>query len=166
MALYTRQGRRMTWVQDGIYAAGGVHLPATWAEFSDQTGIRAVLHLRPARPAVFRGPVPEGFLWLPIEDEEQAGPADRLLAGRFIASCRERGLRVLLHSSLGRHRTRWAYVAYEICAGSRLRTVLRRAASRPWLAPYRTDEAAWEAFVNVVAVNLDRPPEAGQRRPI
>ncbi len=154
----------MTWVQDGIYAAGGEYLPSTWAEFSDQTGIRAVLHLSPGRPAVFRGPAPEGFLWLPIEDEEQASSDDRLLAGRFIASCRERGLRVLLHSSLGRHRTRWAYVAYEICAGSRLRTVLHRAASRPWLAPYHTDEAAWEAFVHLAADNLDRPSVASQRR--
>jgi hypothetical protein len=147
----------MTWVENGIYAAGGDHVPSTWAEFSDQTGIRAVLHLCPGRPAAFRGPVPESFLWLPIEDEEQAGSSDRLLAGRFIASCREKGLRVLLHSSLGRHRTRWAYVAYEICSGSRLRSVLQRAAKRPWLGPYHTDEAAWEAFAELVAVDLDGP---------
>jgi hypothetical protein len=142
----------MTWVADGIYAAGGDHVPVTWAEFSDQTGIRAVLHLCPGRPAAFCGPIPESFLWLPIEDEDQAGPEDRLLAGRFIASCRDSNLRVLLHSSRGRHRTRWAYVAYEICAGARLQAALRRAASRPWLAPYHTDEAAWEAFSDLVAL--------------
>jgi hypothetical protein len=155
----------MTWVHEGIYAAGGEYLPSTWAEFSDQTGIRAVLHLCPGRPATFRGRAPEGFLWLPVEDEKQASLDDRLLAGRFVASCRERGLRVLLHSSLGRHRTRWAYVAYEICAGSRLKTVLRRAASRPWLAPYHTDEATWEAFTRLVAHNPDRPPVTDPRRP-
>jgi hypothetical protein len=146
----------MTWVTDGIYAAGGAHVPATWAEFSDQTGISAVLHLCPGRPAAFLGPAPERFLWLPIEDEDRADSEDRLLAGWFIASSRESGLRVLLHSSLGRHRTRWAYVAYEICAGSRLRGVLRRAASRPWLAPYHTDEAAWEAFADLVALARER----------
>lgn len=153
----------MTWVQDGIYAAGGEHLPSTWAEFSDQTGIGAVLHLSPVRPAVFRGPAPEVFLWLPIEDENQAAADDRLLAGRFIAGCRERGLRVLLHSSLGRHRTRWAYVAYEICTGARLRTALRRAASRPWLGPYHTDEAAWEAFVQLAAESQGRRSMASRR---
>jgi hypothetical protein len=141
----------MTWVQEGIYAAGGDHVPSTWAEFSDQTGVRAVFHLCPGRPAIFRGPPPECFLWLAIEDEEQAAAAERLLAGRFIAECRAQGLRVLLHSSLGRHRTRWAYVSYEIIAGSRLRSALRRAAARPWLAPYHTDEAAWQAFAELVA---------------
>ncbi|HLC04022.1 MAG TPA: hypothetical protein VJK02_13365 [Anaerolineales bacterium] len=154
----------MTWVQDGIYAAGGDHLPSRWSEFSDQTGIRAVLHLCPGRPAVFRGPVPETFLWLAIEDEAQAEPDDRLLAGRFIASCLGRGLPVLLHSSLGRHRIRWAYVAYEICTGTRVRSALRKAASRPWLGPYHTDEAAWQEFAKSVAAGEDRVESADRRR--
>lgn len=152
----------MTWVQDGIYAAGGDHLPSTWAEFSDQTGIRAVLHLCPGRPAVFRGPVPESFLWLAVTDESQAGPDDRLLAGRFLEICLSRGQPVLLHSSLGRHRIRWAYVAYEICAGTRVSSALRKAARRPWLAPYHTDRAAWEDFAKSVAAGGQRV-KAGER---
>jgi hypothetical protein len=163
MAMYTRLRKHMTWVQDGIYAAGGDHVPSTWAEFSDQTGIRAVLHLCPGRPAVFRGPPPECFLWLAIENEEQAAAEERLLAGRFISECLAKGMGVLLHSSLGRHRTRWAYVAYEIYAGLRLRSALRRAATRPWLAPYHTDEAAWGAFADLVASNSDQV--SGPRRP-
>jgi hypothetical protein len=153
----------MTWVRDGIYAAGGDHVPSTWADFSDQTGIRAVLHLRPGRPAVFEGPAAESFLWLAIEDEGQAGLEERLLAGRFILDCRARGQRVLLHSSLSRHRTRWAYVSYEICVGSRVGSVLRRAASRPWLAPYPTDEKAWQEFARIVAAGADRAQAADAR---
>ena len=42
----------MTWVQDGIFAGGGEALPGGWADFAAQTGITAILHLRPDAPAV------------------------------------------------------------------------------------------------------------------
>src|SRR3989337_2154868 len=107
----------MTWVQDGIFAGGGEALPEGWADFAAQTGITAILHLRADAPAVFRGPSPASFLWLAIAAEDQAGLPDRLLAGAFVAACLERGQRVLLHASPGRHRTRWAYVAYRVWSG-------------------------------------------------
>ncbi|OGO66923.1 MAG: hypothetical protein A2Z37_05785 [Chloroflexi bacterium RBG_19FT_COMBO_62_14] len=154
----------MTWVQDGIFAAGGEHLPSKWAEFSDQTGIRAVLHLRPGRPATFQGPPPVRLLWLGIENEAQASSDDRLLAGRFVADCLREGLSVVLHSSLGRHRTRWAYVAYEICVGRQVRYALRRAADRPWLAPYHTDEAVWQRLAETIASEAGRTVLADGRR--
>ncbi len=136
----------MTWVQDGIFAAGGESLPQGWEEFAAQTGITAVLHLRPAAPAPFLGRTPAAYLWLGVDDENEAGPEDRWLAGSFIEACRVEGRRVLLHASAGRHRTRWAYVAYRICAGSTLKAALRRAAQAPWMAPYHTDRDRWMSF--------------------
>ncbi len=136
----------MTWVDERIYAGGGAHIPATWGAFARQTGISAVLHLNPARPEPFLGPPPQAFLWLDLADESQAGLDERWLAGRFLAAGIESGLRVLIHSGLGRHRVRWAYVAYRICVGRPVAAALRQAAQKPWLSPYRTDAAAWEAF--------------------
>ena len=141
----------MTWVDDQIFAAGGEHVPRTWADFSAQTGIRAVLHLSPGSPARFDGPAPEALLWLAVSDEMDLNLEDRILAGRYTWDCIQRGWKVLLHSSLGLHRVRWAYVAYRIIAGQTLRATLRQVEKRPWLAPYHTDLQAWEAFSREIA---------------
>jgi hypothetical protein len=140
----------VTWVHEEIFAGGGKHIPAAWEAFADQTGITAVMHLRPGTPDIFRGPLPAAFLWLDLADEDQAGVEERWLAGRFVADCLVEGRRVLLHSSLGRHRTRWAYVAYRIVSGRSARAALREAAERPWLGPYHTQSAAWERFAEAV----------------
>jgi hypothetical protein len=139
----------MTWVQDGIFAAGGEALPAAWADFAQQTGITAVLHLRPAAPATFVGRIPQSFLWLNIENEEQATTADRALAGAFVEASLGRGERVLLHASLGRHRTRWVFVAYRIWSGASPDAAMRQAAQPPWLGPYRTDRDRWTEFADL-----------------
>jgi hypothetical protein len=136
----------LTWVVDGIYAAGWQHIPNTWGAFSEQTGIRAVFHLSRDRPQTFNGPIPAAFLWLSIEDESEADNNLRALAGEYIHSCREAGLSVLLHSASGRHRVRWAFVAHQLWIGRKLETVLRQAAEKPWLAPYHTDENLWRSF--------------------
>jgi len=149
--LYThRQGGHLTWVHDQIFAAGGEHIPLTWQSFAGQTGVDAVLHMRPEGPAEFLGPAPEFFLWLDVENESQAGLQERRLAASFLAHMLSQGHRVLLHSSLGRHRTRWAFVAYCIFEGQSARAALRRAADRPWLSPYHTDEDAWQAFAEIM----------------
>lgn len=150
----------MTWVHDQIFAAGGEHIPSTWREFVDQTGVSAVLHMRPDRPAVFHGPPPEIFLWLNLDREAQAGLAERQLAGCFLEEMLLQGRRVLLHSSMGRHRTRWAFVAYCILSGQTARAALRRAGDRPWLSPYTTDEDAWQAFAELIRSTdkLSPPP--------
>ena len=135
----------MTWVEDGIFAAGGDHIPQTWQEFSTQTGIRAVVHLAHTGPARFEGCL-ERFLWLKSEREAEADVATRELAAEFVRSCRESGLAILLHCSSGRHRTRWIYVAYRLRMGASLRSVLRAAAEKPWMGPYHTDNGLWEAF--------------------
>jgi hypothetical protein len=140
----------LTWVHDHIFAAGGDHIPRTWRSFAGQTGIGAVLHMRPEQPAAFLGPPPECFLWFNVEDESQVGMQERWMAGRFLEKMLAQGRRVLLHSSLGRHRTRWAFVAYGICSGRLVRAVLRQAAEPPWLSPYHTDETAWENFAAFV----------------
>ena len=140
----------MTWVHDNIYAAGGMHIPSNWGDFADQTGVTGVLHLAPDRAARFLGSSPEVFLWLNITDEYQAASSERLLAGRFLIECVAEGRRVLLHSSLGRHRTRWAFVAYLIIAGRSVRAALRQAAKPPWLSPYHTDTAGWESFAETL----------------
>jgi hypothetical protein len=145
----------LTWVDDHIYAAGGSHVPNTWAEFADQTGVVAILNLAPQNPTRFHGPPPETFLWLAVEDEAQAGIQARLLAGRFLYECVQTGRNVLLHSALGRHRTRWAFVAYRIYAGRSVQATLRKAASRPWLAPYHTDETVWNAYAAML--KLEKP---------
>jgi hypothetical protein len=156
----------MTWVQDGIFAAGGDALPSDWAAFAAQTGITAILHLRPVAPATFLGPAPESYLWMDLADETQAGLGERLLAGSFVEDCLARGQRVLLHASLGRHRTRWAFVAYRICSGAAPRAARRQAAEPPWLAPYATDESSWDRLAEAVhrsrvddgrAPGVDRP---------
>jgi len=133
-------------VDDKIFAAGGEHVPRTWGDFSGQTGIRAVLHLSPGRPACFEHPAPAAFLWLAVADEMELDLEDRILAGRYIWDCVQSGWKVLLHSSLGLHRVRWAYVAYRIVAGHSLKATLRQVEKRPWLSPYKTDLQAWEAF--------------------
>ena len=140
----------MTWVEDRIYAAGGEHIPLTWGEFAEQTGITAVVHLRPGGPATFRGPVPDACLWLGIAEEGEAAPADRWLVGRFVAECLHAGQKVLLHSSLGRHRTRWVYVAWAIVEGHSAQAALRQAGAKPWLAPYHTSPDALDAFAREV----------------
>ena len=140
----------MTWVQDGLFAGGGEALPEDWAAFAGQTGVTAILHLRPGSPAVFRGPVPVSFLWMDLSSEVEAGLPERLAAGAFIEACLDRGERVLLHASHGRHRTRWAFVAYRIWSGAEPRAVLKQAARPPWLAPYRTNEASWERMAEAL----------------
>lgn len=146
----------MTWVDDQLFAAGGDHIPATWGEFADQTGVSAVVHLRPERPAAFLGPPPRAFLWLAVADEAEADLETRWLAARFVFDRVLRGESVLLHSSLGRHRTRWVYVAYSLMAGRRLETALRRAAEPPWLAPYPTDRDRWRAFADLVRARREQ----------
>ena len=149
----------MTWVAEGIYAAGGEHIPHTWQAFSQQTGIRAVLHLSPSRPQSFIGSNPQTFLWLDLADESQADLEARTLVAEFIRRCREERQAVLLHSAEGRHRVRWAYVAYQLGLGRKLSTVLREAAEKPWLAPYHTDHEMWQAFHAVVeGRKSDHPP--------
>lgn len=154
----------MTWVHDNIYAAGGMHIPSNWGAFADQTGVTGVLHLAPDRAAKFFGPSPEVFLWLNIADERQAASSERLLAGRFLFECIAEGRQVLLHSSIGRHRTRWAFVAYLIIAGSSVRAALRQAADPPWLSPYHTDTAAWEAFAETLRAVSWRPLKTTNHR--
>ena len=139
----------MTWVHDQIYAAGGTHIPMTWADFADQTGVSAILHINPNEPDRFRGPAADQFLWMDVADESQAGLDERRQAAIFLDSCVTGGFRILLHSSLGFHRTRWAYVAYTICAGRSVRAALRSAAEPPWLAPYSTDHEMWNEFAAV-----------------
>lgn len=139
----------MTWIHDQIYAAGGKHIPSTWDSFADQTGISAVLHLNPDSPEKFTGLLPVQFLWMNVTDESQAGVDERLLVANFLRTCISAGLRVLLHSNLGLHRTRWAYVAFSIGVGHSVKSVLRKAAEPPWLSPYHTDREAWEEFAAV-----------------
>ena len=143
----------MTWVDDQIYAAGGEHIPSTWDAFARQTGVTAVLHLAPDQAIRFHGPPPQVFLWLNVADETEVDIDERRLAACFLSDCLAEGRRVLLHSSLGRHRTRWAYVAYCISTGRSVRGALRQAAERPWLSPYYTNTVAWEEFAD--AIHLD-----------
>jgi hypothetical protein len=140
----------LTWVHDQIYAAGGDHLPSNWASFVDQTGITSVLHLRPDSPASFLGPCPESFLWLDLADESQAGLEERWLAASFIFENLKNGRSILLHSSLRRHRVRWAYVSYLIRIGRSVRASLKEVEEKPWLAPYRTDVEIWNEFKGYV----------------
>jgi hypothetical protein len=140
----------MTWVHDGIFAGGGETLPENWAAFAAQTGVTAVLHLRPESPAAFRGPSPASFMWMDLTSEAEAALPERIAAATFIDDCLRRGQRVLLHASPGRHRTRWAFVAYRIWSGAGAGRALRQAAEPPWLAPYKTDRAAWEQLAEVV----------------
>lgn len=159
--VYSLAGVSVTWVHADIYAGGGDHIPETWAQFADQTRIAAILHLRPGKAARFEGPMPAGFLWLNIGDESEAGMEERWLAGRYLQECLEAGQKVLIHSSLGRHRTRWAYVAYGIYSGRAAKAVLRQAAQSPWLSPYHTDTAGWQAFEQAVKARR----KALERRP-
>jgi hypothetical protein len=148
---------RMTWVADGVFAAGGEHIPKTWATFSQQTGIRAVLHLSPNQPQPFLGPPPSRYLWLDLEDESEADLTIRALTGDFILYCRTAGEGVLLHGAQGLHRVRWAFVAFQLRCGRNLETVLREAAEKPWLGPYHTDQALWQAYCDQCALNSSKP---------
>jgi hypothetical protein len=105
--------------------------------------------------------MPERFLWLDISEEAEADSGARLLAGEYIADCLREGRSVLLHSSHGRHRVRWAYVAYRLVSGARLSAALKQAAERPWLAPYHTDRKAWELLEVRLARRTDLRAQAG-----
>ena len=144
----------MTWVDDQIFAAGGEHIPSTWDAFAKQTGVTAVLHLAPDHAIRFHGTPPQVFLWLNVADETEVDIDERRVAAVFLHDCLAQGRRVLLHSSLGRHRTRWAYVAYCISTGRSVGVAIRQAAERPWLSPYYTDTVAWEKFAD--AINFDQ----------
>jgi hypothetical protein len=149
--MYTPYGGDfLTWVHDQIYAAGGEHIPQHWEMFHDQTGINAIVHLRPRKPAAFLGPMPSAFLWLDVEEESGAALEDRWLVGRFIDTYVRVGERILLHSSLTRHRVRWVFVAYRIYSGSSVTSTLREVAEKPWMDPYPTEEATWRAFRTLV----------------
>lgn len=140
----------MSWVHDRIFAAGGFQIPQTWEAFQDQTGIDAVVHLSPGAPMHFAGPSPSAFLWLDISDEDAADLEARRLAGGFVRDCLQDGRTVLLHSRLSRHRTRWVFVSFLLCSGASLSRALRAAEERPWLSPYHTDEARWQALADAV----------------
>lgn len=140
----------MSWVQARIYAAGGAHIPDTWAVFRDQTDIQAVLHLRPDRPTVFRGGPPMVFLWLDVEAEQEADLEARWLVARYLSYCLAKGYRAMIHSSLTLHRTRWALAAYLLYEGWTLAATMRELEKPPWLAPYHTDEETWSAFQRLV----------------
>jgi hypothetical protein len=146
----------VTWVHEQIYAAGGDHIPSTWASFADQTGVTAVLHLAEGRPSQFVGNPPISFLWMDLTDERQADLNTRFLAGHFLLTCLKGCQRILLHSRSGRHRTRWAFVAYCICAGESVTKAIRKASDRPWLSPYYTDVGLWEAFADRIEVFSSR----------
>lgn len=94
----------------------------------------------------FTGPLPQAFLWISVDREVETGFEDRWLAGRFLQREIRAGRSVLLHSGVGRHRTRWAFTAFLLLQGSSLSAALRRVERAPWLAPYHTDLEAWEAF--------------------
>lgn len=147
----------MTWVHDRIFAAGGQHIPATWESFRRQTGIAAVLSLEADRPVRLIGAAPARFLWIDVREEGEADLETRLLAGRYVAEAVEAGDRVLLHSNLGRHRTRWAYVAFLLYRGKTVASALRQAAESPWLAPYETDRDKWRALARYVAASSIGP---------
>lgn len=147
-AALERISEALAWVHDRIFAAGGSHIPATWDSFREQLGISAICNLDEAQPAHFAGEPPASFLWLDISQESAADLSAMHLVGDFIQECVTAGQRVLLHSSQGRHRTRWAFVAFQICIGSSVRSALRLAAEPPWLAPYSTDRARWHQFAD------------------
>jgi hypothetical protein len=143
----------LSWVHERIFAAGGYQIPNTWSAFQDQTGIDAVVHLSPGAPMAFNGPVPTAYLWLDVDDEDAAGLDERRLAGDFVVDCLHQGRTVLLHSRLGRHRTRWVFVAFLLCGGASLARALREAEERPWLSPYHTDEVRWQALVDALGAS-------------
>jgi hypothetical protein len=138
----------LAWVHEHIFAAGGEQIPSTWDKFSSHLDIQAVIHLSNPGPMSFRGPLPSRFLWLDIEDEQDADYRTQALCGKFVKDALASGENVLLHSTHGRHRTRWIYVAYLICTGRQVRSALRMAEEKPWQAPYHTDRAKWSDFKN------------------
>lgn len=105
----------------------------------------------------FTGPPPEAFLWLAVDREAETDLEDRWLVGRFMQRQIRAGRSVLLHSGVGRHRTRWAFTAFLLLQGGSLRAALRRVEKPPWLAPYHTDLEAWQAFMEWLE---RRPPGA------
>jgi hypothetical protein len=141
----------LAWVHERIFAGGGANIPSTWVQFSSQMGIQTVIHLSSPTPATFHGSPPARFLWLDIEQEEEADHGVRALCGRFVLDALNRGGGVLLHSAHGRHRTRWVYVAYLIYAGRQVRAALKLAEQKPWQAPYHTDRKQWSDFKNYLS---------------
>jgi hypothetical protein len=97
--------------------------------------------------------MPESFLWLDLREEHQAGIEERYLVASFMSANLEAGRSILLHSSLRRHRVRWAFVAFRIWSGRSVRSSLREVQEKPWLAPYHTDERIWDDFKEFVNIH-------------
>ena len=145
--MYTRgRGAQLTWVHNNIYAGGGDHIPNDWAAFRDQTDISAILHLNPVEPVHFQGPSPLAYLWMNVDREVEVDQRKRWEAGSFIRSCVCANYRVLIHSSRGRHRVRWVYVAYLIVSGSSVKGAISEVEEKPWLSPYHTELGEWHKF--------------------
>jgi hypothetical protein len=143
-------------VHEQIYAAGGAHIPKDWATFCDQTGISAILHLNPGYPVVFHGPLPEAFLWMDVDREGQVDQTKRWTAGTFLLLCTSSGMRVLVHSSQGRHRIRWAVVAFLIISGKTVKGAISEVEKKPWLSPYHTRIDEWHAFHRSLKAGVKR----------
>ena len=154
MPLYTGQNNAgsaagrldLAWVHEHIFAAGGSHIPAAWDQFSAQLGVTAIVHLSRPEPLEFHGSAPARMLWLDLEDEREVDLGMQALCAGFVHAAIESGENVLLHSTHGRHRTRWVYVSYLIWAGKQVRAALRMAEEKPWQAPYHTDTEKWSTF--------------------
>lgn len=144
----------MTWVQEQIYAAGGEHIPEDWAAFHHQTGISAILHLNPGHPVDFRGPPPLAFLWMDVDREGEVDQGKRWDAGMFLHTCTTSNMLVLVHSTQGWHRIRWAVVAYLIISGKTVKGAISQVEKKPWLSPYHTRLDEWHEFHRFVKVRL------------
>jgi hypothetical protein len=146
-----RYTRRMTWVADHIFAAGGDFVVESWMEFQAQTGLSAVVTVSAQTPGLFSDPVPWAWLWLPLPDEAAYTLAHLDLGVSFIERALQAGQSVLLHGPKGLPRTRPLFAAHLLASGRSLKRVLREVEQRPWLPPYHGDPALLEAFASARA---------------
>lgn len=136
---------KVTWVDERIFAGGGAYIARNWLQFRADSGVEAVLELADEAQIDFQNNRPQRYLWMPISHEDEAGSVERVQAARFIAETVYSGKIILLYA-VRRHRARWAFVSFLIYRGMKVPAAIRKAEEAPWLAPYKTDLPAWEAY--------------------
>lgn len=107
----------LKWVTRTVAVSGGNIVAASWPEIRAQTGVSAVVNLRAEQEDHFLPPLPEAYLWLPVEDYMNPSLPQLLLGAQFVETAVRAGHKVLIHCRMGLGRSRTLASAYLIWTG-------------------------------------------------
>jgi len=141
----------MPWVTSSIFVAGGDYVREYWADFQAQSGVSAIVTVSAAGPVAYLDPLPWAALWLPVDDEAGYTLEQLALGVSFIQEALAGQHKVLLHAPQGVHRTRPLVAGHLLAEGKSLARALRTVEEKPWLPPYKGDQAVLESLARQLA---------------